>query len=408
MRSSLIFLLLWVVGGCASYPQQSREMVSAFEAQNYEVAASHVKALADKKDQDEALHLVELGTIYHVSGRYKEAIETFQQAEKLASWNDYTSVSEEAGSVLLNETVKTHKLDDYERVLISMFLAMDYTLLRKWENALVEARRVNHQLDKMINEGHPTYSRNGFAKYLAAMLFERTGESNDAWVDYKAVYNWDPSFALNPIGLLRMSSRLKSEEDFVRYKKMFPDVKKYQLNEKEGEVVLLAEVGKAPEKIPDPEFTVVPRFMPRFSQTKKLRIKSKQSQVSAETHLLFDIERAAIIDLEERRTGMIAKRLASIAVKKAAVDAAAGKSDKNKNTQALGNMFIYLSERPDLRSWLLLPGNLQVARLTLPLGKHELFVEELDINNNILFTKDLGVVDVRPYSMNFLNTRARY
>ncbi len=408
MRLLIIFgLSLWL-GACASYTQQAREMVNAFEAQNFDLAAERVKVFADKKDQDEALHLVELGTIYHAWGRYKEAIEIFQQAEKLASWSDYTSISQEAGSVLVNESVKTHKLDTYERVLISMYLAIDYTMLGEWESALVEARRVNHQLDKMISEGHPTYTQNGFAKYLAGMLFERNGEWNDAWVDYKQLYKWDPSFPLNSVGLMRMSSRLKSEEDFQRYKKTFPNASKHQLAAGEGELVLLAEVGRAPEKIPDPEFAVVPKFMPRYSQARRLRIKSQQTQTFAETHLLFDIEKAAIIDLEEKRAGMIAKRLASIALKKAAVDAAAARSEKQQNIESLGNMFIYLSERPDLRSWLLLPGSLQVARMAVPVGKHDLVLEELDQTGAVIFSKPLGSVQVKPYSINFLNARSRF
>jgi hypothetical protein len=148
--------------------------------------------------------------------------------------------------------------------------------------------------------------------------------------------------------------------------------------------------------------------MPRYSQARRLRIKSQQTQTFAETHLLFDIEKAAIIDLEEKRAGMIAKRLASIALKKAAVDAAAAKSEKQKSIESLGNMFIYLSERPDLRSWLLLPGSLQVARMAVPVGKHELVLEELDQSGAVIFSKPLGSVEVKPYSINFLNARSRF
>lgn len=399
-------LLAFGIAGCATYTEKAREMVSAFDTQNYEVAAERVKALAAKKDSDEALYLVELGTIYHVAGRYKEAIETFQQAEKLAGWSDYTSISQEAGSVLVNESVKTHKLDNYERVLISMYLAIDYTLLGQWESALVEARRVNHQLALMIREGHPTYLQNGFAKYLAGMLFERNGEWNDAWVDYKQLHQWDPTFALNPVGLLRMSNKLKSEEDVRRYRKLFPNTSKFQMGPQEGEVVLLAEVGKAPQKFPDPEFQAVPKFGPRFYRTRRVRIRSKQTNTFEDSHLLFDIERAAIIDLEEKRSGMIAKRIASIAVKKAAVNAAANKT-QNKGVEAIGDMLILFSERPDLRSWLLLPGSLQVARITLPIGKHDLVVDELDANGNWIETRDLSSIEIRPQSMNFLNLRTR-
>jgi len=407
MPSLGLAILLVFLGGCASYTQKVGEIVSAFDSLNYDLAIEKVKSFADKKDQDEALYLVELGTVYHTAGRYQEAIEVFQRAEKLAAASDYTSISQEAGSVFINESVKVHKLDNYERVLISMYLAMDYTLLAQWESALVEARRVNHQLAKMIREGHPTYTQNGFAKYLAGMLFERNGEWNDAWVDYKQLHQWDPAFPLNYLGLLRMSSRLRSDDDVRYYKKIFPDAPSFALTKKMGEVVLLAEVGKSPEKIPDPDLGIVPRFIRRQSRTKKIRLRSKQESEAAETYNLFDIERAAIIDLEEKRAGVIAKRLASIAVKKAAANAA-GKALKDENLSALGNMVILLTERPDLRSWLLLPGSLQVARLTLPVGRHEMVAEELDQNGIVIASKDLGLIEVKPFSLNFLNTRSRF
>lgn len=402
----LTIILVFLVG-CASYTQKTGDMVVAFEAQNYDLAIEEVKSFADKRDQDEVLYLVELGTVYHTAGRHQEAIEVFQRAEKIAAATDYTSISQETGSVLVNESVKVHQLDNYERVLISMYLAMDYTLLGQWDSALVEARRVNHQLAKMIREGHPTYIQNGFAKYLAAMLFERNGEWNDAWVDYKQLHQWEPDFPLNYLGLLRMSSRLRSEEDFNRYKKLFQKVPPHQLKRNEGEVILLAEVGKAPEKIPDPELGIIPKFIRRPSRTKKIRLRSKQKGETAETYNLFDIERAAIIDLEEKRAGVIAKRLASIALKKAAAHAA-GKALKDENLSALGNLVALLTERPDLRSWLLLPGSLQVARLTLSVGIHEMVMEELDHSGSVIGSKDLGKVDVKPYSMNFINARSRY
>lgn len=382
-------------------------MLNAFESQNYETAAEHVKVLAEKKDQDELLFLAELGIIYHSSGRYREAIETFHKAEKLATVSDYTSISQETGSVLVNDSIKVHQLDNYERVLLSMYLAIDYTLLGNWEGALVEARRVNHQLEKMIREGHPTYTYNGFAKYLSAMLFERNGDWNDAWVDYKQLYNWEPSFPLNSLGLLRMSKKLRSEEDIVRYKKVFPGASPNLLNKNQGELVLLAEVGKSPEKIPDPEFGIIPRFVSRHSRTRNLRLRFQQSDYFADTHLLFDIEKAAIIDLEEKRAALIAKRLASIALKKTASHVAS-KALKDKNLSALGDMFIYFSERPDLRSWLLLPANLQVARLILPVGSHDVIIDELDLNGNVIHSKNFGKVEVKPLTMSFINARSHY
>lgn len=401
----LVFSLL-ALTGCASYTQKSRPLIAAFEANQYEVAANSLKPLIDKKDQDLPLHLLQLGTIYHTAGRYQEAVETFREAEKIVEQTDYTSISQEAGSVLVNESVKTHRLDDYEKVLISMYLAIDYTLLGQWESALVECRRVNHQLDMMISAGHPTYSRNSFAKYLAGVLFEATGEWNDAWVDYRQVQKWNPDFPLNPLGLLRMSSKLRADQEFLAYKKAYPETKDFALSKNQGELVVLVETGRAPEKVADPEFALVPKFVSRGSLTKSIQIKELNGKGAAKSYVLFDIEAAAINELKEKRAGAVAKRLASVAVKKAAA-VAAGNAAKNKNVEAFGDLLIHLTERPDLRSWLLLPGNLQVARLSLPAGKHDLIVEELNAEGVVIQSRELKQVEVQPLKLSFIHLRAK-
>ncbi len=139
--------------GCADYSTRGRSARGSFERGDFTSAIESLKKLADEHDNDELLYLMDLGTVYHVAGRYEEAIATFTKADKLAEIKDYTSLSAEAGSVLLNDTIKTYKGEDFEKILINVYLAMDYTLLGKTEEALVESRRVNHKLDMMISEG---------------------------------------------------------------------------------------------------------------------------------------------------------------------------------------------------------------------------------------------------------------
>jgi len=403
---ALLYLVALTLTGCASYTQKSRPLVAAFESNQYEVAANSLIPLIAKKDQDLPLHLLQLGTVFHAAGRYQDAVETFREAERIVEQTDYTSISQEAGSVLVNESVKTHRLDDYEKVLISMYLAIDYTLLGQWESALVECRRVNHQLDMMISSGHPNYSRNSFAKYLAGALFEATGEWNDAWVDYRQVEKWNPDFPLNPVGLLRMSSKLRAEQEFLAYKKAYPATKEFALSKNQGELVVLVETGRAPEKVPDPEFAIIPKFVSRGSLTKTIQIREPIGNFIAKSHVLFDIEAAAINELQDKRAGAVAKRLASVAVKKAAA-VAAGNATKNKNVEVFGDLLIHLTERPDLRSWLLLPGNLQIARLTLPAGKHDLIVEELNSDGVVIQSSELKQIEVQPLKLSFIHVRAK-
>jgi hypothetical protein len=82
----------------------------------------------------------------------------------------------EAGTLLTSENIKDYKGEDFENCLINTYLAMNYALMGDVENALVEARRVNHKLQLMITDGQRKYKQNAFASYLSAILYETDGD----------------------------------------------------------------------------------------------------------------------------------------------------------------------------------------------------------------------------------------
>ncbi len=257
------FLCLLLLSACATYSGRVSEARRSFEYSEYDLAIEELKKLVERHDKDELLYLMDLGLVYHTAGRYKEAIETFSLADKMAEVKDYTSVTEETASIITNDEAKTYKGDDYEKILINVYLAMGYTLLGLWEDALVEARRVNQKIDKMISEGKLPYDRNGFAKYLAASLFEARHEFNDAFVDYRQLHKWIGEWSYLGVPILRMADRLKASQEFDEYKVKFPGIKKYKLGKGEGEVILLLEQGKVPIKVSAPEFRLMPKMRKR-------------------------------------------------------------------------------------------------------------------------------------------------
>jgi hypothetical protein len=53
-----------------------------------------------------------------------------------------------------------------------------------------------------------------------------------------------------------------------------------------------------------------------------------------------------------------------------------------------------VSERADTRSWSLLPGNILMARLLLPPGKHDLKATYYDHSGDVLATRNYDAVNV--------------
>lgn len=371
---------------------------------NYEFAIDNLKSFIEKKDADELLYLLELATAYHTAGHYQKAIETFQEAERLGGQTDYTSISQEAGRVLLNDTIKVHKLDDYEKVLISTYLALDYTLMGKWESALVECRRINQKLDQLIAAGNLTYQRSSFAKYLAALLFENEREYNDAWVDYRQSYQWLKTFPLHGIGLLRMADKLQALQELNEYRKLFPTEKEYKLKKGWGEVVLLAEIGRAPYKLEDPSFRLVPLLNPSYYDVEYLQISEPLLGRKSRTYTLDDIENTAIQELSERKAGLIAKKVGGIVAKQAAAYGIE-KATKSPELGTLAALFLHLTDRPDLRSWSFLPAKLQLARMSLPAGVHQIILERVGRAGQSTELKKIEKVEVKSDKITFLNIR---
>jgi len=407
-KARVFFLVAGISGcllsSCSSYPSKIGSSRRAFESGNYEVAIQELQELSSKKDSDELLFLLELGVAYHAAEQWDKAIEVFQQAEKLGSLTDYTSVSQEAGSILLNDTLKNHKLDEYEKVLINTYLAMDFTLQKKWESALVECRRINHKTDQIIASGQPGFSRNAFSKYLAGLIFENEREFNDAWVDYKASYQWLPDFPFHATALLRMADKLKAQQEMLQYKKLFPETSDYRLQKGWGELVVLAELGRAPYKIEDPAFRLVPLMVRSAYAVDHLVVRGLHSAVKSRTYTLFDIENTAILELEERRSALVAKKLGGIVAKQAA-GYGIEKVTKSPELGALSALLLHLTDRPDLRSWAFLPAKLQLARLALPAGVHEIVLEGAFSSGQSNGWTQVKKVEILPGAITFVNAR---
>lgn len=406
VRFAFLSLVIFFIVGCALYAHRIARPRSLIERGDFEPAIEELTKLAARKDNDELLYLMDLGIAYHRAGKYKEAIETFLKADTLMEIKDYTSLSEEAATVLLSDEAKKYRGEDFEKILINVYLAIDYTLLRQWDDALVECRRVNHKLDRMISEGQLPYEHNAFAKYLAAVLFEARREYNDAFVDYRQLLKWADDFPYLGVGLLRMADRLKASEEFADYRKRYADVKDFRLEKGHGEVILLLEQGLSPVKRPHPNFRLLPKFYKRFFWSDYVWLSTDTGE-RFRSYPLFDIESTAITELDNRIDGILAKKIAGIAVKETA-GFAVEKATKSELAGFLAKVFLYASDSADLRSWTTLPARLQLLRMKVKAGRHNLSLDMVETSGQE--RKNIHQwegVEVKSGEYVFLNYRTR-
>lgn len=391
---------------CASYAVKIQEPRYLLEAGHYEVAIEKLKVLAEARDNDELLYLMDLGYAYHLAARYPEAIQAFLRAEKIAEIVDYTSLSQEVGSVVLNDEIKPYKGENFEKLLINTYLAMDYALSHQYEEALVECRKVNHKLDLMIAEGGLPYEQNAFAKYLAATLFEARKEYNDAFVDYRLALKWFSDYHYLPSPLLRMADKLKASQEFDEYKKRYPGVTDFRIEKKQGEIVLLLEQGKAPLKVPSSQMRLIPVFEKREFSSDYVWLGTSAGKNLVRSYPLFDIERTAIRELDHRLGQIIAKKVGGVIAKEILAHQVEKQAD-SPLAGFLARVLLHGTDRADLRSWTTLPATLQIARVTLPVGVHDVYLNQVDKYGRQFRVKEWKQLEVKPLEKVFLNYRTQ-
>src|SRR4051812_44003174 len=250
------------------------ESDNLFRAGRYSEAADHLKIGLEKEGdngRDLLLFLLDEGLALHSAGRFEESNKAFLRADKIAEIKDYTSLATEAGTLLTSENIKDYKGEDFENCLINNYLAMNYALMGDAENALVEARRVNHKLQLMITDGQRKYKQDAFARYLSAILYESQGNWNDAYVDYKMAHDLEPAIPGLGRDLWRMAFLQHDRDDQEQWDEEYhltdadhAEAKKVlQKSPKLGEIIVLYENGISPVKQPNPQWRSLPRFYPR-------------------------------------------------------------------------------------------------------------------------------------------------
>lgn len=368
--------------GCASdYVARTANVRQAYQTGNYPVALAELqRQQKEGHDQDTLLYLMDEGMLLHAAGRYQESIPVLARADKLAEQLDVTSVSEEAKSLTTSDREKWYRGEDFEHVMINVLQGLNYACLGKTEDALVEERRVNEKLLKMINEEKKPFQQLAIARYLSGVLYEDQGKLDDALIDYTQAAKLaalPPDLAEPLLRIAKVSGRDQRLEELL---KQFPGVPAEPLAPGEGQVVVVIEEGLAPQKIPDDQKqanAATPVTVPVFAD----RGQASPPDVSVDggtagrAAVVTDLSAVAKIDLNDRIGKLLARQLLGTAVK-AGLAVGAAALTKNEGLGLLTFWALSLTNQTDLRSWMSLPAQFDLARYRLPAGPHQVTLQQ--------------------------------
>lgn len=397
-QSRPLFLLAGLVlffSSCASYTKSTRAGIDAFSHRDFG-GAEKVYSKADEDGVDQLVYLFDRATIRFERRDYQNSIKDFRLANDLSEIKDYTSLATELAAVITNESVVSYKGEEFEHVLVSMYLALNFAAMGKDEEAIVACRQVNRKLERLRDEAKRHYSLNAFAQYLSALLFERGGDWNNAYVGYKKAYDIAPEFEHLKTDLVRGALEADSSSDLFKWKKTLgvgeEEIREAKKDLKDtGGIVLLFQNGFAPEKIISPTWYELPEYRPRFNRHKAAHLFLNGKEV-ARTEVLYDIEKVAIQNLKDKYATLIAKRVAGVVGR----EVIGNQLDKQATgLGAIAKLALYATSRPDLRSWLTLPKDFQVARVQVNPGTYKASLRLENQAGELEGEKDLGEVEVK-------------
>ncbi len=439
-RISFVILVL-LFSSCTTYPTVQPQVNSFIVAGKVE----HALKVMDTHGQaygknSELLYLLDRGLVLHLAKKYKESIRAFEKAKRKFDELITVSVSKELGTWVVNDYSAPYRGEDFERVLINVFQALNFVALGEINEALVEARDVNSQLS-IINQQYKADQKNvyrddAFARLLMGVLYEANQtamDNNDAFIEYAnavKIYEGDYRFNYELIMPTLLKENILSMSEFMgrqevsKYKKKFGNISYPSLTEKKkkSEVFVIQYNGYAPIKIqneipiPLPGGIVkfaFPKYHQRvysFASSRVIAVNGSNS-FQVESELVQDIGAIALKNLERRKTRLIAKALVrpigkymlSKTLEKAARDKWGNKG--GDATLLATQLWNFASETADLRSWQTLPDQIRMARLILPAGTYDLTLENLDKKKVKLGVSDLGKVQLTPGQKKFIIIR---
>ena len=389
----------------------------------------------DYHNRNRLLFYLDEGMLAFSVGDYEKAVQAFTVAEQLMDELYTISLSREATTFLINDNAAPYRGEDFESVMINLFLALSYANLSKIEDALVEARKIDSKLaaiNLQYDEEHQNaYREDPFARMLTGIFYEMgktSADLNDAYISYSLAINGYEReyqrFGLSVPAILVENALSaaefmgRSEQDQLR--KRLPSQQFSSLAERKekAEVYGLYLNGRAPVKepativFPMPDGFLLKLAFPAYKDMEKRIVGGRLYAKPLEENRTFQatfavaepIAKIAKENLENRKGRIIVKTIARVTAKylaiKAAQIAAVGAGGRDLGALAglltgiTGNVLVFASEQPDLRCWRTLPAEILIGKLTLEPGTYQFWAECYDASGIMVRKVELGERDL--------------
>jgi len=411
---------LAALAGCATFSDTIQSTERSLAQQQPRAALAEYQKLKPNA-ADRVLYLMNTGMLERMAGDYDASTRTLEAAKGQIEQLRALSLREQALSVTVNDATKAFTGEDYERVMVNNFLALNYLERGQLDAARVEALQVDvllREKQQRTSKSNP-YQEDAFARYLTGIIYEDEGEWSDAMISYRQAYE-AYNRQLKAFGvalpeslkhdLIRLADRMGIADEAKRYREEFKidqTLSEAELLER-GEVIFVVNAGLAPLK----REKAVTALNPATGRIVRVAVpeyharahpfafaKLSADSASATTSRVENVEAIAIKTLDSEMAGITARAIARAIAKDTLAGAASAAGSNNNSSGAAGaallglavNLAGVFTERADTRSWFTLPGEIHLARLALPPGEYKLKIELHGKDERVLDSNEIKI-----------------
>jgi hypothetical protein len=407
----LVLIAAICLQGCNPARSDLTNFNCCFEAADYNHAGLYAQGKIGKgktPSGNDLLWTLQLAAMERAQLNHRQSITCFDKAEDmLKHFDEQSEILDAAGSTIVNDNIVPYKGQEYDGVMVNTYKALDFLAERNIDLARVEfnralerqvrarehfnaeIRKLQETLEKQkekekydvnvseavddpnvlarINAQYPNLDQfepypdfvNPFTTYLAAVYFNLVGDYT------KAGY------------LFKESAGMVPDNDYVARDLVFTDDVIAGKAKMENICWVIFENGLGPVKeevrVDIPLFIVTSRV--RYVGIALPRLQSRgiaysylivQSDGQAyPTKQVADMERVIQTEFKKDFKGILARAIASAAVK-AAAQASLENQDNGKWAALAMAVYSYATTAADVRIWSALPKDFQVARCAIP------------------------------------------
>ncbi len=442
-------LLLILLTNCATYYQKNYQLQSYIVSGDFNAAEKFMnKDTKSEKGINRVLFFMNQGMVNFMLGNYEKSNYYLNKADLYNE--DYKSgYGNEALSLISNPMVKPYKPEDFENVMVHYYKSLNYLMLKNYEEALVECRRVNiilQQLNDKYKKTKNKYSNDAFAHNLMGMIYDASGDKNNAFIAYRNAYeayenSYSKIFNVNTPtqlkkDLIRTAYQSGLDQEYSNFSTLF-QLKYNPESKPDGSLIFLWMNGFGPVKsewsinfinsgyndgwitFANEEYGLnFPIYIGNRKKSEQSAFRNlsfiriafpkyierqpvyNQASITIDSlrfnlELSEDINAIAFQSLQDRMVRELANGITRLVTKKALEQIA---NSENKNLGSVISIINAITEKADTRNWQSLPYSIHYTRIPLREGKNQIDLEigqeqvkeqfEFNINKgeNIFFT----------------------